>query len=183
MPILFGMIQLLAMKRCERSVLERKKIEYPRTIRANDWEALFSQKQFDNDFYGINDFSMDISNGFCSPIQRFESLRFVTWVSLLTIPRYPYAATRNIWPKEVPELEEAFKATGKLVSWIPKNTGIQPESMGEWYSDANFRWGSWRAFKRTVGNVFFRDRTKTGLRASVFTSFQPPLGAAYGAES
>lgn len=29
--------------------------------------------------------------------------------------KYPYAATRNIWPKEVPGLEEAFKATGKLV--------------------------------------------------------------------
>lgn len=29
--------------------------------------------------------------------------------------KYPYAATRNIWPKEVPEMEAAFKAMGQLV--------------------------------------------------------------------
>ena len=36
--------------------------------------------------------------------------------ALPLVPRYPYAATRNIWPKEVPGLEEAFKATGKLAT-------------------------------------------------------------------
>ena len=85
--------------------------------------------------------------------------------SLLTIPRYPYAATRNIWPKEVPELEEAFKATGKLVSWIPKNTGIQPESMGEWYSDANFRWGSWRAFQKNRWQRVFQRSNKNRFKS------------------
>ncbi|CAE7735966.1 unnamed protein product [Symbiodinium sp. CCMP2592] len=29
--------------------------------------------------------------------------------------KFPYAASRNIWPKEIPELESAFKETGKVV--------------------------------------------------------------------
>ena len=36
------------------------------------------------------------------------------------LARYPYAATQNMWPKEVPGLEEAFKATGKLATWLQR---------------------------------------------------------------